>query len=63
MLEGKGGVTMSSYKKYLVVTGLGVVAGGIFAAWAINAIPRVVSGVMQNMVARMREAGCDPTEI
>ena len=54
---------MCSYKKYLVVAGLAAVGGGVAMAWATHALPRMVSGMMQNMMARMREEGCDPMEM
>ncbi len=46
---------------------LGVFAGALLLAIATKAIPKIMSqtmaGMMQNMMAQMREAGRDPTAI
>jgi hypothetical protein len=55
--------TGSNAKKYIVVFALGAAGGGLLAAWATNAMPKMMSRVMQNMMARMREEGCDPREM
>jgi hypothetical protein len=55
--------TGSNARKYLYTFALGVIGGGLLAAWATRAVPRMMSGVMQNMMAKMREEGCDPMEM
>jgi hypothetical protein len=55
--------TSSSAKKYTVAFGLGALASGILFAWATNAMPKMMSKIMQNMIARMQEEGCDPKEM
>ena len=55
--------TGSNAKKYTVAFGLGALASGILLAWATNAIPKMMSEMMQNMMARMQEEGCDPKEM
>jgi len=53
----------SGGKKYAIAFALGAVGGGILLAWATRAIPRIMSGMMQNMMANMRDEGCSPSEI
>jgi hypothetical protein len=36
---------------------------GIAVALATNATPKMMSGMMENMTARMGEEGCDPVEM
>jgi len=55
--------TGSNTRKYLYTFALGAIGGGLLAAWATRAVPRMMSGVMQNMMAKMREEGCDPAEM
>jgi hypothetical protein len=50
-------------KKYTVAFGLGALASGILFAWATNAMLKMMSKIMQNMIARMQEEGCDPKEM
>lgn len=53
----------SDRKKYLLAASLGALGGGVFVALATRAIPRMMSGMMRNMMAQMGEAGCDPAEM
>jgi len=53
----------SNGKKYAVALGLGAVGGGLLIAWVTGAVPKMMSGMMQNMMARMQEEGCDPKEM
>ena len=53
----------SNLRKYMLTFGLGAVGGGILAAWATNAMPKIMSRMMQSMMARMQETGCDPKEM
>ncbi len=39
------------------------IGGGLIVALATKAIPKMMSGMMQNMMSRMRESGCDPEEM
>ena len=54
-------------KNYAITFLLGAFGGGLFVALATKAIPRIMSqmmsGMMQNMVNRMRDSGCDPSEM
>jgi hypothetical protein len=46
---------------------LAALLGGLVVAFATRAIPKMMSqmmsGVMQSMMAQMREGGCDPQEM
>ena len=58
---------ISSYKGYIIATVLGAVGGGLIVLLATRAIPKIMSqmmaGMMQNMMARMKEEGCNPAEM
>jgi len=51
----------SPARKYVVAAGFGALAGGLSVAIATKAVPRVMSGVvadmMEHMMARMGEEG------
>ncbi len=53
----------SNAKKYALAFAVGAIGGGITIAWATRAMSKMMSGMMQNMMARMREEGCDPLEM
>lgn len=53
----------SNTMKYMLTLAVGVIGGGIAVAWATRAMPKIMSGMMQNMMAHMREEGCDPQEM
>ena len=55
--------TGSSIRKYMITFAVGAVGGGLLVAWAIKAMPKMMSGMMQNMMANMRQEGCDPQEM
>jgi len=48
---------------YILATVLGAVSGGLIVALATNAIPKMMSQMMRNMMSQMRESGCDPIDI
>jgi hypothetical protein len=50
-------------RNYVLAATLGAIGGGILVAVATRAIPRIMSGMMRNMMSQMGEAGCDPAEI
>ena len=54
---------MYNRKKYLFVAVLGVVGGGLVMAWATKALPKMMSGMMRNMMAQMEGEGCNPAEM
>jgi hypothetical protein len=54
---------MSDSRRLLLTTALGAVAGGFMVAWATRALPRMMTGMMQNMMAGMKESGCSPAEM
>jgi hypothetical protein len=53
----------SSGNKYFLTFTLGAIAGGIALAWATNAMPRLMSRMMQNMMAQMGKEGCNPEDV
>jgi hypothetical protein len=54
-------------KNYAVAVLFGAIGGGLFVALITRAIPKMMtqmtSGMMQNMMNRMRESGFDPSEM
>jgi hypothetical protein len=57
------GDTGSNTKKYILLLAVGAIGGGIAIALATRAMPKMMSGMMQSMMARMGEDGCDPQEM
>ena len=55
--------TGSNTRKYVFTLALGAIAGGIAIAWATKAMPKLMSGMMRNMMAHMGEEGCNPAEM
>ena len=53
----------SSGNKYVLTFTLGAVAGGIALAWATNAMPKMMSRFMQNMMTKMGKEGCTPEDM
>ena len=53
----------SNAKKYMLAFAIGALGGGIAIAWATRAMPKMMSGMMQSMMARTREEGCDTQEM
>jgi uncharacterized protein YneF (UPF0154 family) len=55
-----------SVKGYVLAAIFGAIGGGFLVAYAIKAIPKmmaqIISGMMQNMMAQMRQSGCNPAE-
>lgn len=50
--------TDSSPRKYLFTFTLGAIAGGIIVAYATKAMPKIMSGMMRNMMSEMDDEGC-----
>lgn len=48
---------------YLLAAALGAIGGGIAVAIVTQALPKMMKGIMRNMMAQMREGGCDPAEM
>ena len=57
------GNTGSGGRKYVFVFALGAIAGGALAAYAVKAMPRMMSGMMRNMMTQMGGEGCNPAEM
>ena len=54
---------MSKNEKYYLAAFVGAIAGGLVVAWATNALPKMMSEMMQNMMAKMGEEDCNPAEM
>ena len=50
-------------RKYLIAGAIGAVGGGLLVAMATRAIPKIMSGMMQKMMAMMGGKGCSPAEM
>ena len=54
-------------KRYALADLLGAIGGGLVVALVTRAVPKMMSqmmaGIMQDMMSRMDEAGCDPMEM
>ena len=53
----------SNSRKCMFMLALGTIGGGLVVAWATRAIPKMMSEMMRNMMARMQEEGCDPVQM
>lgn len=53
----------AQFPGYLLAVGLGAVGGGLIVAFASRAIPKMMSKMMENMIAQMAGGECDPAEI
>lgn len=53
----------NKYQGYLLAAGLGALGGGLAAIMLTRAIPKMMAGMMQKMILRMKESGCSPAEI
>jgi len=56
----------SKSKGYILSAMLGALGGGLAVIFVTRTIPRMTSrimaGMMQDMMAQMRESGCSPSE-
>jgi hypothetical protein len=57
------GKTESNRRNYLLTAALGAIGGGVLVAVVTKAVPKMMSGMMRNMMAEMGQAGCDPAEM
>jgi len=55
--------TRSSTMGYALAVILGAIGGGLLVSIATKAIPRMMSGMMQNMMIQMRKNGFNPGEM
>jgi hypothetical protein len=55
--------TGSHAKGYIIAAVLGAIGGGLVVAFATEAIPRMMSQMMQNMMANIGEDGFNPAEM
>jgi hypothetical protein len=53
----------SNIKKYMYALAFEAVAGGILTAYATDVLPKIMSGMMRNMMSKMGSEGCSPSEI
>ena len=49
-------------KGYALAVILGAIGGGLLVAIGVKAIPRLMTGMMQNMMKEMRKNGLNPGE-
>lgn len=47
----------------MVVTAVGAISGGILVALASRAMPKMMAGMMRNMMAMMGGEGCNPADM
>ena len=59
MMTNKG----SNNKRYMLAVALGAIASGLIVAYATKAMPRMMAGMMHNMMALMGGEGCNPAEM
>jgi hypothetical protein len=55
--------TRSSTKGYALALVLGAIGGGLVVAIATRAVPKMMSGMMQNMMMQMQKNGFNPGEM
>jgi hypothetical protein len=57
-------IKLSPQSKMIVLSAaiVGAFAGGIIVVIAARAIPKIMSGLMQNMMSQMKTAGCVPPD-
>lgn len=50
-------------RKHMVVMVVGAISGGILVALASRAMPKMMAGMMRNMMTMMGGEGCSPAEM
>ena len=50
-------------RKYIIIGAIGALGGGLLVAIATRALPKIMSGMMHTMMARMGGEGCSPVEM
>ncbi len=53
----------SGARKYVALMMIGVIGGAVLTAYTTRAIPRMMSGMMRNMMGEMQKEGCNPREM
>ena len=54
---------LSRTQGYVLAAVLGAIGGGLVVAMAANIFPKMMSGMMRNMMGQMRQSGCSPAEM
>ncbi len=55
---------MQLLKRHLFISMLlGIVIGGIVIVISTKALPKIITSIMQKMMEKMKESGCDPKEM
>jgi hypothetical protein len=52
-----------SRRRTILAALLGALGGGLIVALGTQAISKIMTKMMQNMISQMGEAGCDPAEM
>lgn len=50
-------------KLFIFSSIIGAIGGGMIVAITTNAIPKIISSMMSNMMEKMAENGCSPVEM
>jgi len=50
-------------RKYVLIALVSAIGGGLIVALMTEAIPKMMSRMMGEMISKMRESGCDPAEM
>ncbi len=50
-------------RKHMVVMAVGAISGGILVALASRAMPKMMAGMMRNMMTMMGGEGCSPADM
>jgi uncharacterized protein (DUF697 family) len=53
----------TNFKRYILAAILGAIAGGVIVALASKTIPKIMAGMMENMMTRMEKSGHNPAEM
>ena len=57
------GVLNTNRASYIIAALVGAIGGGLVVVLATQALHKMMSIMMQNLMSNMAECGCDPAEI
>ena len=61
--EAKIMMSETNRRKYVFVAVVSAIGGGLIVAIMTEAIPKMITRMMGEMISNMKENGCNPTEI